>query len=236
MDGLYCCISKIVHLCIESSIFLNQLYKFEYELSKLHSSYHNSSKELFSILDHFTIINKELNIYYKNYYLKIYTDVFTYLLRKNFTLNCSNEIMNDFHEDLTNLNNILNQHKKYYKEIFYYLHKLCIMCSLCIEYRQSCTNLELINRFIYLRIDLLINLKTLNKKIQILLTKINSKFEKRKQYSIKNKTAYYHSKSNSKLLYFLRTIFLWFITILFMGYYFQWSIFYETKSKRIWPM
>ncbi|CAF1104910.1 unnamed protein product [Rotaria sordida] len=241
MDDLNYCLSKIVHLCIESCIFLNQLYKFECQLSKLYSSYHKPSIKYFSILNHFTIINKDLNIYYKNYFLKIYSNIFNYLSYKNFIINNSNNIINDFQEDLNHLNYFFNHHKKYYKDIFYYLHKLTIICSLCIQYRHSCTNLELINRFIYIRIDLLTNLKKLNEKIKFLLIQINLNFEQKKQYSINNNNNnnnnhYYYSKEKFKIFNLFRTIFLWFITIFLIGYYFKWSIIYENKPKKGWPM
>ncbi|CAF1073782.1 unnamed protein product [Rotaria sp. Silwood1] len=238
MDDLNCCLSKIVHLCIEACIFLNQLYKFEYQLSKLSSSYHKPSIKYFSIIDHLTIVNKDLNIYYKNYFFKIYSNIFNYLSRKRFTLNYSNDIINDFQEDLNHLNYFFHHHKKYYKDIFYYLHKLTITCSLCIQYHRSCTNLELMNRFVYIRIDLLTNLKKLNEKIKFLLIHINSNFEHRKQYSINNNNNFndHYSKEKFKIFNLVRTLFLWFITIVLIGYYFQWSIIYENKSKNGWPM
>ncbi|CAF2429730.1 unnamed protein product [Rotaria sp. Silwood2] len=240
MDDLNCCLSKIVHLCIESCMFLNQLYKFEYQLSKLYSSYHKPSIKYFSILNHFTIIHKDLNIYYENYFLKIYSNIFTYLSRKKFALNYSNDITDDFQKDLNRLNYFLNYHKKYYKDIFYYLHKLSITCSLCIQYRRSCTNLELINRFVYIRIDLLTNLKKLNEKIKFLLIQINLNFQQKKQYSINNNNNNnnnnHYSKEKFKIFNLVRTIFLWFIIIFFIGYYFQWSIIYENKPKKGWPM
>ncbi|CAF3322243.1 unnamed protein product [Rotaria socialis] len=160
----------------------------------------------------------------------MYSNILNYLSRQRFTVNCSNEIVDDFHDDLNHLNYILNHHKSYYKDIFYYLHKLCITCSLCIEYRQSCTNLELTNRFIYIRIDLLTNLKKLNEKIKNLLMKINANFEKRKRHSIDNTRRHPKEKANIDNLF--RTILLWCIVIIFIRYYFIWPHIYEIKSKK----
>ena len=122
-------------------------------------------------------------------------------------------------------------------DCFYYLHKLSITCSLCIEYHRSCTQIEFIDRFVYLRFDLLNNLKILNTKINYLLIQINSNFEKNKrkkssnQYNIKN-----YSQEELKIFSLYRTIFLWFIILFVIGYYFQWSIFYESSSKQGWLM
>jgi len=229
MDDLNCCLSQIVHLCNEASIFLNQLYKFECQLKKFYLLNEISSKEVFLIHDRFSIIINDLNIYYKNNFLKFYSKIFNYLSRKYFTVNYSNEIIEDFYEDLNNLNHFLNHKKKYYKNIFYYLHKLSITCSLCIQYRQLCTNFELADRFIYIRIDLLTNLKKLNKEIKFLLIQINLNFKQRKQFSIKT------SKEKIEISNLFRTIFLWFILFI-ISYYFLWPIVYENKPKTSWPI
>ena len=228
MDDVNCCLSKVIHLCIESSIFLNQLYKFEYQLAKLYSLDRIPSMKLFSILDRFSMIINDLNIYYKTHFLISYSHIFNYLSHKHFTLNCSNEIMNDFHEDLNRLNYFLNHHQKYYMDVFYYVHKLSVTCSLCIQYRRSCTHFEFINRFACIRTDLLTNLKHLNNKIKFLLIHINSNFEKRRQASIKHHNDHY-SKETIKISCLFRTVCIWLITIFLIGCYVKWPIDYESN-------
>jgi len=229
MNDLNSCLSQIVHLCNEASIFLNQLYKFECQLEKFHSSYKISSKKFFSILDRFSIIIEDLNFYYKNDFFQFYSKIFNYLSRQYFIMNYSNEIIEDFYEDLNHLNYFLNHKKIYYKNSFYYLHKLSINCLLYIQYHRICTNIELTDRFVYIRIDLLTNLKKLNEEIKFLLIQINSNFEKRKQFLIKN------SKEKIEISNLYRTIFLWFI-LLIIACYFLWPIINENKPKNGWPM
>ena len=48
-------LSQIVDFCIEASIFLNQLYKFENEFSKISLSYKKPSKKFFSIGDKYGV-------------------------------------------------------------------------------------------------------------------------------------------------------------------------------------
>jgi hypothetical protein len=229
MDDLNCCLSQIVHLCNEASIFLNQLYKFECQFEKFYLSYKILSKKSLAILDHFSIIINDLNIYYKNDFFKYYSKIFNYLSRKYFTINYSNDRIEDFYEDLNHLNYFLNHQKKYYKNIFDYLHKLSITCSLCIQYRQLCTNFELANRFVYIRIDLLTNLKKLNEEIRFLLVKINLNFQQKKIFLRKN------SKEKIQISNLFRTIFLWFILFI-ITCYFLWPIVYENKPRNGWLM
>ena len=229
MDDLNCCLSQIVHLCNEASIFLNQLYQFENQLDKFHFSSKISSRKYFSIFNRFSIILKDFNLYYKNHFFKFYLNIFHYLSRKYFTVNFSNEITEDFYEDITRLNYFLNRkEKKYYQNIFYYLHKLTTMCALCIQYRHTCTNIELGERFVCIRIDLLINLERLNEEIRILLITINSNFEQRKLFLIRK------SKEKIEISNFYRTILLWLIVFI-LGYYFLWPSLYANESRSRWP-
>lgn len=238
MDDLTSCLSKIVHLCIESSIFLNQLYKFDYQLSKFYSLRHVSSIKVFSILERFTIINNDFNLYYKNYFFKIYAETSCYLSRKHFTLNCSSEIIHNIHNDLYHLNCYLNQENNYYEDIFHCIHKLGIICSLFVQYFQSCTNAELTNRLVYIRYDLLIYLKKLNEKIKSLLTQINANFERRKRLTAHNiNTSHNHySKIKMKLSDFLRTILFWLLIVFLVGYYMKWSFIYDNEPRISWSM
>ena len=47
---------------------------------------------------------------------------------------------------------------------------------MCVQYRQTCTEIELADRFVYIRMDLLINLDRLYEQIRWKLMKINSHF------------------------------------------------------------
>jgi hypothetical protein len=225
MDDLTCSLSQVVHLCNEASIFLYQLYKFESQLEKFYSS----SRKNFVILERFSLILNDLNHYYENHFFKFYTNIFDYLSRKYFTVNYSNEIINDFDEDLKNLNQFLKHQKKYYQNSFYYLHQLTVACLLCVQYRQSCTDFQLADRFVYIRIDLLTNLRRLNEEMRILLMKINFNFEQRKSFSMRN------PKEEIDITNLFRTIILWLI-LLIIACYFFWPINYETKPKYGWPM
>jgi hypothetical protein len=220
MDDLTCCLSQIVHLCNETSIFLYQLYKFESQLDKFYSL----SRKNFVILERFSLILNDLNLYYKNNFLQFSTNIFNYLSRKYFTVNYSNEIINNFEEDLNCLNQFLKYQKKYYQNIFYYLHKLTVGCLLCMQYRQICTNIQFVKRFVYIRIDLLINLRRLNDEMRILVMKINSNFQRRK-----------YPKEKIDLTNLFRTILLWLILIIIV-YYFLWPMVSQTKPKTHWPM
>jgi hypothetical protein len=142
-------------------------------------------------------------------------------------MNCSNEIF----EELNHLNYFLNQEIKYYKKIFYYLHKLSITCSLCMEYSRLCTNFELANRFVYIRMDLLDDLKNLNEEIKSLLIRINRNFQEKKRVLIRNKK-YHYSNENIQITKLVRTIFLWFIILFLIG----WPIVYENKPKNGWSV
>lgn len=217
-DDLTCSLSQIVHLCNETNIFLYQLYKFESQFEK----FNLLSRKNFVILKRFSIILNDLNIYYENYFLKYYKNIFNYLSRKSFTINYSNEIIND----LNHLNYFLKHKKTYYQKIFYYLHKLSITCLICIQYRQIYKDSQFVNRLISIRIDLLENFKKLNNEIKILLIKINFNFkQKTKEFSIK--------KIHIKNLF--QTIFRW-LFICIIGYYFFWPFIYETKSNNGYPM
>lgn len=222
MDDLNCCLSDIIDLCNEASIFLNQLYRFEYQLKKFSLSYKISSEKYFSILNHFSIILNDLNIYYKNDFLKFYSKILNYLSRKYFTINYSNDFTEDF-------NYFVNYQRKYYKNIFYCLHKLFLTCNLCIQYRRLCTNIEFTERFVYIRMDLINDLEKLNQEIQFLLIKINSNFQYKKQFLIKN------SKENISISNLIRTIFLWFILFIII-YYFFWPVIDENNFKHTWPI
>ena len=193
MDDLTCCLSQVVHLCNEASMLLYQLYKFE----KLYSS----SQKNFVILKRFSLILNDLNLYYEKNFFKFYTNIFKYLSRRYFTVNYSNEMANDFENDLICLNHFVKHHKKYYRNIFYYLHKLTVACLLCVKYRQTCTDFQLADRFVYIRMDLLANLKRLNEEIKILLMKINSNFKQTMD----------NPREKIELRYLIRTIFLWLI-------------------------
>ena len=225
MDDLNCCLSQVVHLCIETSIFVDQLTKFEYEFSKFSSSYHHPSRKYFSILHHFSIIINDLNIYYENNFSEFYSNVSRYLSRKHFTVNMSNEIYEDVYEDLKYF---LNHQKIYYKNIFNYLHKLSITCLLCIQYSQLCTTSELTNRFVYMRIDLLTDLRNLNDEIKFLLIEINRNFERKKQILIKNPN-HRSLKEKIRMLNFS----LWFVILFLIGCYFIWPIGYESKQRQV---
>jgi hypothetical protein len=225
MDDLSCCLSQVVKLCIEASIFLAQLSKFEHELAKLYSSYHIPSRKFDSILDRFSTTILDLNLYHKNHFLKLYSNVFYYLSRQQFTLGSSNEIINDFDQNLNRLNSFLNQRRKYPKKLFYCLHKLSITCSLYFQYHQSCTKSELASRFVYIRIDLLTNLKELNEEIRTILLRTNQNFNRTKR-----------TKNEIKISNLFRTIFLWFLILLLIGCYSMWPIVYESEPKQGWPM
>lgn len=242
MDDLTSCLSKIIRLCIESSIFLNQLHKFEYQLSKLYSLHHVSSTKFFAILDRFIVTNQDLNVYYKNHFSKIYTTAFKYLSRRHFTLNCSNETIHDILNDLHHLDSYLNLQTHCYRDIVYYIHKISVICSILIQYSRSCTNMELADRFVCIRYDLLTYLKKLNGKVKSLLIQINLNLERRKRsvthYSNannnNNSNHTYCSKINITMPNLLRTIVLWLIIISLVGYNIKWLLRYENKPRASW--
>lgn len=206
MDDINSCLSQVIHLCLEANLFLNQLYKFESQLSKFYSI-------PLSILERFAIIIHDFNLYHKNYFVKLHSNIFNYLLHKqHFTVNDSNEILDDIYEDFNHLKYFLNHQNKSYRNIFYYLHKLSITCSLCIQYRRFCTNFELANRFVYLRMDLLNDLKILNDEMEFLLIEINVKFQQRKQMN-------HCAKERISISDLFRTMVLWFLFIFSIGWY-----------------
>lgn len=225
MDHLTCSLSQIVHLCNEASIFLYQLSKFECELEKFYSS----TKQTQSIAEHFALILEDFNVYYERCFVKLYLESFNYLSRRCFTVNYSDEILMDFLEDLKYLNQFLKHRKQSYQHIFSYLHQLSITCWICLQYRQLCTNSQLAERFVYIRMDLLNNLERLHEEIRILLMRINSNFTHRKQ-STKNL-----SRTSIDTTHLLQTILLWFVVFL-LTCYFSWPSFPEIESTTSWSV
>ena len=98
-----------------------------------------------------------------------------------------------------------------------------------MEYSHSCTKFELADRFVYIRIDLLNDLKNLNKEIRFLLIRINRNFQEKKRILIQ-KNKYSYSNDKIQIINLFRTIFLWFIILFLFG----WPIVYESKLKTGW--
>ena len=219
MDNLTCSLSQIVHLCNEATIFLHQLSKFEHELEKFSTSTQQTS----TIVEHFALILNDLNIYYENDFLRFYFEIFQSLSRKYFTVNYTDEITVDFLDDLKSFNQFLRHRRKPYRHIFDSLHRLNITCWICIQYRQLCTNEQLAERFVSIRIDLLDDLRRLNDEMRILLMRINNQFTKRIQST---RTM---SKTSIDVVHLLQTIFLWFVIFLIISY-FSWPLTLEMKS------
>lgn len=228
MDDFSCCLSQIAHLCNEASIFLNQLHKFEAQFE----NYSRSSKRSLSIVSRFSLILDDLNLYYEKHFSKFYIHTFNYLTRKYFTIDYSNKKMTEnSYEDIKRLNSFFNRNQiDCYEKIFYYLHKLTIICALCVQYRQTCTEIELADRFVYIRMDLLINLDRLYEQIRWKLMKINSHF-RQLTYSLRKQ----QSKEKIHIGNMLRTLVLW-LCLFVIGFLFFWIIDNENQVNNSWPI
>ncbi|UJR38098.1 hypothetical protein I4U23_030778 [Adineta vaga] len=224
MDDFNSCLLQILRFCIEANLFLHQLYQFECHLTKIDSLYHISSDDYFTILECLSMIINDLNIYHRNYFQKLYLNIEKYLLRQYFTINYSSEEL--FHEDFEHLKYFLCHEIKSFQRIFHYLHKLSINCILCQQYRRLCTNIELEKRFSCIRMDLLMNLETVNRKIEVLLLKINMNFERKHEN--------HQMKERIIITNLFRTICFWFIIIFSFGYYLQQFFVTKNTSKTIW--
>ena len=242
MDKLTCCLSQVVHLCVEACIFLNQLAKFQNELTRLYASSHMSPDKLRSILHRFSVTLGDLNLYHAHYFSTFYSKTTASLLRRHWS---SEAVGQDDHELLDNLHRLstfLEYRATYSKEIFYHLHKLSITCTICGQYRRTCTSVELASRFTPIRTDLLISLKALKDRIEALVMEINGDFERRRNalnaraLSRNNHRSHRRRRSRIDMPDLLRTVCLWLAILVVGGCYMFWPIAYETQSKHGWPL
>ena len=242
MDTLTCCLSKVLHLCVETCIFVNQLVKFRNELTRLYSSPQMSPSQLRSILQRFAVTLADLNRYHTRDFSTFYSTTTADLSRLN---KPSQTMGNDDHELINNLhrlNTFLGYRATYSEEIFYHLHKLSITCTICGQYRRLCTNVELASRFTPIRTDLLISLKALRDRVQAFLMEINREFERRRNalnarvLSRNNHRSHGRRRSRIDMAALVRTVCIWLAILVLAGCYMFWPIAYETQSNHDWPL
>ena len=225
MDDFNCCLLQLVRFCIDTNLFLNQLYQFECQLTQVHSMNQVSSRKYVMVVERLSIIIKDLNVYYKNDFQKMYSSVSRSLLRRCYTIDEDADVC---YEDFEHLEYFLRHEKKYYRRIFHYLHKLSIDCILCRQYRRVCTNSELESRFVHLRLDLFSNLEIIHEKIEFLWTKINENFQ---EQSTTNHSIIISEQITSHLF---RTICCWSLVLLVFGLSLRYPIIDTNRSKTSW--
>ena len=217
------CLSQVVRICTDASMFLNQLHKFDHQLAKFHSLSSISRENFLSIQNRFLTTLTDLNIYYKNEFLPYYSSAIM-------TLSHEYQSSNSFDQQekksskkliakLQRLDTFLARHTRESTSIFSCLQELSMHCYLCLNYRQYCSNIDFDHRFSYVRINIMANLFDLKSHLESFLQRLNvyvneqcdQSFSSHAQSSIKSRKI---QLDEAKLL---RTIFLWLLIILIFG-------------------
>ena len=235
MDDLNGSLSRVVRLCIDACLFLDQLQTFDAQVVKLHSS-NMSRRDFLSILDRLSSTLTDLNIYHQEHFSRSFVNVWTSLAHEHASTRPT-----DVSENLHRFNLFL--HRISSRDIFSCLHRLHVTCSLWCQYGRLCSQMDFTERFVYLRRDLLICLRKLHHRIQSALKRVNEDFDDRQQVSrrkriVRNNN---HDESSRRRVQvdregLCRTMFLWCVIILVSGCYYFWPLVKVRRGNAGWPM